>query len=152
MLLTVLFFPFYLSWSQKIRGLDRLDCSKSRFLDKKRPTKGLVRKMQILSLDEIRQNLLDLGVSLGVLSRSLACFHGFSWLLLPSGWVRDSFGTWHEGRDYTTWEETLYHMEVDFVPQRAIVCTTRGESLYHKGRILHHMTPKTNQMNSKMGM
>lgn len=71
--------------------------------------------MQILSLDEIRQNLLDLGVSLGVLSRSLACFHGFSWLLLPSGWVRDSFGTWHEGRDYTTWEETLYHMEVDFV-------------------------------------
>ena len=34
---------------------------------------------------------------------------------MASGWVRDSFGTWHEGRDYTTWEETLYHMEVDFV-------------------------------------
>ena len=66
---TVHIFPFYLPWSPKIRGLDRLDCSKSRFLDRKRPTKGLVRKMQILSLDEIRQNELVFGVSLGVQSR-----------------------------------------------------------------------------------
>ena len=51
---TVHIFLSYLPLSQKIRGLDRLNCSKSRFLDRKRPTKGLVRKMQILSLDETR--------------------------------------------------------------------------------------------------
>ena len=101
--LTVHIFLFYLPWSQKTRGLDRFDCSKSRFLDRKRPTKGLVRKMQILSLDEIRQNELVFGVSLGVLSRSLACFgglkacfvasHGFSFLRdgfgIRSGWSRN---------------------------------------------------------------
>ena len=39
---TVHIFLSYLPWSPKIRGLDRFDCSKSRFLNRKRPTKGLV--------------------------------------------------------------------------------------------------------------
>ena len=60
----------------------------------------------------------------------MACFHGFSWLLLPSGWVRDSFGTWHEGRDYTTWEETLYHKGQDFVH--------KGQDFIHKGQDFVH--------------
>ena len=32
----------------------------------------------------------------------------------------------YEGRDYTTWEETLYHMEVDFVH--------KGQDFVHKGQ------------------
>lgn len=69
-----------------------------------------------------------------IFGRSKSFFGLFSWLLLPSGWVRDSFGTWHEGRDYTTWEETLYHMEVDFAPQRAGFCTTKGR--LHDSKII----------------
>ena len=70
-------FLYFCPWSPKIRGVDRFDCSKSRFLDRKRPTKGLVGEMQILRLNETRQNVLFLSVNLAQSKGCGASFGGF---------------------------------------------------------------------------
>ena len=61
-----------------------------------------------------------------IFGRSKSFFGLFSWLLLPSGWVRDSFGMEYEGRDYTTWRWTLRHKGQDFVH--------KGQDFVHKGQ------------------
>ena len=76
------FWLFYISlycypWSQKSRGLDRFYCSKYRIFSVKAPTTGLAWKMQILTRNETRQNVLLFSLNLTLLRTSMA----FLWLL-----------------------------------------------------------------------
>lgn len=57
---------------------------------------------------------------MGVLSRSLACFHGFSFL-------RDGFGI-RSGRG----------MKTEIIPHGGGLCTTKGRILHHKGQDFVH--------------